>query len=166
MKLNSADPYAAAVKDIFLADHLTLAVAESVTCGHLQAAFSHIEDTTQFFQGGITAYNLGQKARLLRVEPIAAERSNCVSEAVAVQMARAAARLFLADVGVGITGYASEVPELGIRSLFAHFAVVKHGRVLLCDTITAPKKEPAEVQQQYCIELLKRMADVLKKGSI
>ena len=48
----------------------TLAIAESVTAGVLQFALASITDASQFFQGGITAYNLGQKCRHLLVEPI------------------------------------------------------------------------------------------------
>ena len=47
----------------------TIAVAESVTAGNLQAVFSLAKDATAFFQGGITAYNIGQKCRHLLVEP-------------------------------------------------------------------------------------------------
>lgn len=37
----------------------TLAVVESVTAGSLQAAFSLAENATEFFQGGLTVYNIG-----------------------------------------------------------------------------------------------------------
>jgi len=57
------------IKDYMLQHFETLAVAESVTSGHLQAAFSSADQATNFFQGGITAYNVGQKARQLCYKP-------------------------------------------------------------------------------------------------
>ena len=65
----------------------TIAVAESVTSGLLQAAFSQAEDASAFYQGGITAYNLGQKYRHLKVEPIYADNCYCVSQKVSNEMA-------------------------------------------------------------------------------
>jgi nicotinamide-nucleotide amidase len=45
----------------------TIAVAESVTSGNIQAVLSLAKDATAFFQGGITVYNIGQKCRHLLV---------------------------------------------------------------------------------------------------
>lgn len=46
----------------------SVAVAESATGGLLQTAFSNATGASLFFQGGITAYNIGQKCRHLLVE--------------------------------------------------------------------------------------------------
>jgi len=75
----------------------TLAVAESETAGCLQTAFSLSEGDTGNFQGGITAYNLGQKCRHLNIEPIHALSCNCVSEMVSQQMAINVSKLFVSD---------------------------------------------------------------------
>ncbi|HEY2725901.1 MAG TPA: CinA family protein, partial [Parafilimonas sp.] len=48
----------------------SIAAAESVTGGLLQAAFSNAKAASFFFQGGITTYNIGQKCRHLLVEPL------------------------------------------------------------------------------------------------
>ena len=71
----------------------TIAVAESVTSGHLQAALSLAPDASRFFQGGITAYNVGQKYRHLPVEPTHALQCNAVSEKVSADMAQGVCRL-------------------------------------------------------------------------
>src|SRR5688572_33040104 len=107
------------VRDILLKRKQTVSVAESVTAGHLQVAFSLAENAMDFFQGGITVYNLGQKTRHLGVNPIHGIECNCVSEQIAVQMARQVNQLFLSDWGLAITGYASPVPEENITELFA-----------------------------------------------
>lgn len=45
-----------------------LSIAESVTSGLLQPAFSQIPQAEQFYKGGLTAYNLEQKVNLLNID--------------------------------------------------------------------------------------------------
>ena len=119
------------IKEHLISRNQTVAVAESVTSGHVQAALSLAEDARRFYQGGITAYNLGQKSRHLLVEPIHAQENNCVSQAVAQQMALEVARMFSATYGLSVTGYATEVPERNIHHPFAYFSIAAEGRIIL-----------------------------------
>ncbi len=118
----------------------TLAVAESLTGGTLQARITAISGASNFFLGGLTAYTLEQKVRHLRVDRAAAEKVNCVSVEVADQMATGVCGLFGADVGVATTGYAEPSPEQNAPVPFAWWAVairdgtagafaIRHGRV-------------------------------------
>ncbi len=59
-----------AIREKLIDSQRTIAVAESVTAGLVQGAFSQAEDPRLFFQGGITACNVAQKCRHLCVEPI------------------------------------------------------------------------------------------------
>ncbi len=95
------------------APRLTLAVAESVTCGRVQARIGEISGASEFFLGGLTAYALEAKARHLGVERAMAAACDGVSAEVVAQMARGAAALFGADVGVATTGYAEPIKEGG-----------------------------------------------------
>ena len=128
------------VKDLMLQEpKLTLAVAESMSCGWLQARVGGISGASSFFLGGITAYTLDQKVRHLQVDRVAARRVKCVSAAVAEQMARGACALFKSDVGLATTGYAESSPDDGVADPFAwwalahrcrgKFVTVRHGRV-------------------------------------
>lgn len=101
----------------------TLAVAESLTSGRLQAQVGAISGASTFFLGGLTAYTLEQKVKLLGVDRAEAEVVNCVSARVAEQMARGACVLFGADVGVATTGYAEPAPDQGVAAPFAWWAV-------------------------------------------
>jgi nicotinamide-nucleotide amidase len=104
---------------------LTLAVAESLTGGWLQARITAIEGASEFFLGGITAYALEQKVRHLHVGRARAEAVNSVSEAVAREMARGACDLFRAKVGVATTGYAQASGPQGVKVPFAWWAVAR-----------------------------------------
>lgn len=118
----------------------TLAVAESLTCGRLQAKIGEISGASDFFLGGITAYSLEQKVKHLGVVRAIAAPVNSVSAEVAEQMARGACELFGADVGAATTGYAEPSPANGVAAPFAWWAIavrdgqggdfrLRHGRV-------------------------------------
>ncbi len=92
---------------------LTLAVAESMTGGRVQALITAEAGASEFFLGGITAYTLAQKVRHLGVGRHAAEAVDCVSAEIARQMARGACALFEADIAVATTGYAEPAPVRG-----------------------------------------------------
>src|SRR5688500_10162567 len=139
---NEYDPLLNHIKTILLEKKQTVAVAESVTAGHLQVMLSLAENAQEFFQGGITTYNLGQKSRHLHVDPIHAISCNCVSERVAAQMANHVASLFMSDWGIAITGYASPVPEKNIQQLFACYAFYFRGVKMAVQTITAENNAP------------------------
>lgn len=126
---------------------ISVAVAESVTSGLIQTAFSLATDARLFFQGGLTAYNLGIKTKLLNVEPISAELNNCVSADVSRNMAHNVKLNFLADVGMGITGYASSVPELGIKRAQA-FLCISRGE-FICEKHIQGSGEDAYANQLF-----------------
>jgi PncC family amidohydrolase len=151
------------VGNALLKRHHTIAVAESVTSGHLQAALSLADRAMDFFQGGITDYNLGQKSRHLGIDPIHALSCNCVSLRTAAQMALGACNLFSSDWGIGITGYAAPVPELNIKSLFAFYAIAFQGKIIQSRKITAPVITPVEVQLQYANVVVKNLATAINK---
>ena len=154
----------ARIKDQLMIHQQTLAVAESVTSGHLQVAFASAEMASRFFQGGITTYNLGQKSRHLNVEPIHAEASNCVSEKVAAEMALNVTALFSSDWGIGITGYAAPVPECDIQELFAYYAISYRGKLMDQKFISAKTDEPIKVQIFYANEILVAFDNLIMKS--
>lgn len=139
----------------------TLAVAESVTSGNIQALLSLAEDATRFFQGGVVAYNLGQKTRQLDIDPIVAQDANCVSQRIADNLALHVAQRFCADWGIAITGYAAPIPELGIEKLFAFYTVARKGKVVLSKKLSCRNLGIARVQQFYTRQILHDFNDFL-----
>ncbi|TDH29130.1 nicotinamide-nucleotide amidohydrolase family protein [Segetibacter sp. 3557_3] len=154
---NSADQIGA-----YLKEHvLTIAVAESVTSGHLQAAMSLGMDASQYFQGGLTAYNVGQKCRHLNVEPIHAQKVNSVDETVARKLAVEVSKLFLSDYGIGITGYASIVPECEEEGLHAFFALSFRYEVVLEKQITSSRPDGFETQVDFANQVIAEVSQFL-----
>lgn len=150
------------IKSRLLAMSATISVAESVTSGHLQVAFSQAKDASKFYQGGITAYNAGQKTRHLNVEPVCALKTNCVDQQVANQMAKNANRLFLSDYAIGITGYAATMREEGINTLHAYLAIAKGNDIVVQAKIMGDAtKDSFDVQLDYTMEALKHLDKIL-----
>ncbi len=130
---------------------LTLAAAESLTCGHVQARLGAISGASNFLLGGITAYSLAQKVRHLGVDRAAARRVNCVSAGVAGQMAQGACRLFGSDLAVATTGYAEPSPADDVADPFAWWAIAQRaarGRVVVVRTgrVECPGASRADAQ--------------------
>lgn len=150
---------------ILIARQQTIAVAESVTAGHLQTSLSLAEKAMEFFQGGITVYNLGQKTKHLGIEPIHAIANNCVSERIANKMAGNVTTVFNSDWGIGITGYASPVPEKNIEELFACFAICFQNKITTSQTIKAEKGTPLAVRLFYNQHILHELLIQLKTAS-
>jgi PncC family amidohydrolase len=151
------------IGNILIERQQTIAVAESVTSGHVQVALSAAGDASKFYQGGITAYNLGQKSRHLHVEPIHALACNCVSEQVAYEMALEVCKMFNSDWGMAITGYASKVPESN-NELYAYYAITYSENIMQSGRLEAPDGKPPEIQLYYTWELLKYLEKILKKN--
>ena len=103
----------------------TLAVAESLTSGNLQARVGAISGASHFFCGGVTAYTLAAKVELLGVDRAEAEACDCVSESVARQMARGVVERFAANMGVATTGYAEPYAEQDVIVPFAWWAIAE-----------------------------------------
>lgn len=80
-------------------------MAESVTGGNIQALLASVPMAVDFYQGGITTYNVGQKVKHLGVEPIHAIKCNSVSGKVAKELAIGAIKLFKSDFAIAVTGY-------------------------------------------------------------
>lgn len=135
---------------------LSVAVAESVTSGLLQCAFSNIPDASGFFQGGITTYNIGQKCRHLLVEPLHAIACDSVSEKVAQDLAMNVCTLFTSNYGIGIVGYAARVPEKGVRSLYSFFAIAFDGKIVQTGKIETDAEEGFPAQQYYTETVLRK----------
>ena len=104
---------------------LTLAVAESMTCGWLQARIGAVPGASEFFLGGLTAYELDQKVRHLGVDRVHAASVNAVSATVAAQMAIGGCAFFKSDLALSTTGYAEPWPAQNVSVPFAFWALAQ-----------------------------------------
>ena len=149
------------IRQYLLKNNETIAVAESATSGLLQLALGNATNASEFYQGGITTYNIGQKCRHLLINPIKAESCNCVSENIAGEMALNVCHLFKSDWGLSSTGYTSPVPESD-NKLFLFWAVTYKNEIVLQKKIEAKEGDPLKVQLFYINHLLDNFASYLQ----
>lgn len=158
---------AAEIKSLILRrPKLTLAAAESLTAGHVQARLASVSGSSEYFLGGVTAYALDQKVKLLGVNRAHAQRVDCVSQRVAVEMAAGACQLFGADLAVATTGYAEPAPKRQVRTPQAWWALChRHGgaAVILSGLIEVPGADRVTVQERVAEVVLVELAKYLRE---
>lgn len=148
------------IKGKLIAEKQKLAVAESVTAGFLQGAMASAELALQFFEGGITTYNINQKSRHLKIDRKKAEECNCVSEHTVNEMAIGVCELFGTDWGIAVSGYATPVPESN-HKLYAYFSVCYQGKVILTEKMDLINQKAEEAQLKYVDIITEKFAELL-----
>lgn len=108
---------------------LTVALAESLTGGLVSAALTDVPGSSAVVRGGVVAYPVDVKARLLDVDDALLAAGGAVQGEVAAQMALGCAALLGADCGVGTTGVAGPGPADGHPAGTVHVAVSLAGTV-------------------------------------
>ncbi|CAI8791591.1 CinA family protein [Chryseobacterium sp. IT-36CA2] len=131
----------------------SISVAESVTSGCLQLAFSQMPNASMFYKGGITTYSLSEKVRLLKVNRHEAEECDCVSENIAETMAMNVARLFESDWSIATTGYCTPIRNSGYK-IFAYFSFSYKGEIILTKKLELHPKTQALNAQLYYTEFI------------
>jgi len=135
-------------------NQLSLGVAESVTAGYLQFVLSQMPNAMHIFNGGITAYNIGQKVKHLGLDYVHGINCNCVSRATAESMAMNVCTLLNSKIGIAITGYASPVPEEGITELHAYMAIAINGTISHTHKLHSKETSAAEAQKDYVQQVI------------
>jgi nicotinamide-nucleotide amidase len=131
----------------------TISIAESVTSGCLQLAFSQMPNASMFYKGGMTAYTLPEKVRLLNVNRQEAEECDCVSENIAETMALNVARLYESDWSIATTGYFTPIRNSGYK-IFAYFSFSYKNEIILTKKLELHPKTQALNAQLYYTEFI------------
>lgn len=118
--------------DALAARSLTLAVAESLTGGLVQAALVDVPGASRVFRGGVVAYASDVKVSVLGVAESLLAARGPVDPLVARQMARGVAGLLGADLGLATTGVAGPGPQHGFGpgTVFVAAVLGEHERVV------------------------------------
>lgn len=145
----------------------TVAAAESLTSGHVQALIGSVSGASNYFRGGITAYSLEQKATHLTVDRAEARAVNCVSGKIAEQMARGVAQKFGTTWGVATTGYAEPSPADGVAAPFAwlgFYGLIAGNEILFSKRFECEAMSRVDVQQRVAQEAVRQLVDCVRKA--
>ena len=138
----------------------TVATAESITAGHVQAMLASVSGASDVFLGGITAYRRAAKVELLEVDDDLALRTNCIDEAIAQQLALGALKRFHSDYALATCGYA----EVETGAPFAYIAVVAAPSKLLFSARVELYGNRVEAQQEAARAVLDQFLTLLSEG--
>ncbi|MBD0373724.1 MAG: CinA family protein [Pyrinomonadaceae bacterium] len=158
-----------ALKKIMDDQRLTLAVAESLTTGNIQAMIGATSGASTFYRGGLTAYNIDQKVEHLNVERDHAAAVNCVSQRVAIEMAKGVSLSFNCDIGIGTTGYAESSTEQNVSAPHAYFAIwrrngeTSQGAVVAQDFVEGKDLSRVEMQHHVAEVALNALLQYLEE---
>ena len=86
--------------------HLSVAVAESCTGGNIARMITSVPGSSDYFKGGIVAYDNDVKMNLLGVDRKTIEKHGAVSKPVVMQMAVAVRKRLNADYAIATSGIA------------------------------------------------------------
>ncbi|OUM44371.1 CinA family protein [Arthrobacter sedimenti] len=105
----------AASEVVALAAHLgvTVATAESLTAGLVASSIAGVPGASAVLRGGVVAYQLEVKQKLLGVDADLLAAAGAVDPRVAAAMADGARAAFSADIGLATTGVAGPSPHGG-----------------------------------------------------
>lgn len=85
---------------------LTLGIGESCTGGLLSHKITNVSGSSEYFRGGVIAYNNDIKEQVLAVSEETLKKFGAVSGETAIAMARGVRKNLGCDIGIAITGIA------------------------------------------------------------
>ena len=131
----------------------TISIVESATSGCLQLAFSQMPNASLFYKGGMTAYTLSEKVRLLNIDRTEAEECDGVSANIAEMMAVNVAQLFRSDWSIAATGYCTPIRNSGYK-IFVYFSFAYRGEIVFTKKLELHPKTLALDAQLYYTEFI------------
>lgn len=143
--------------------NLTLALAESITCGLASHQLNIVKGTSDVFMGSIVCYNESVKKKLLKIDPALIKKYTAESREVTDQLVKNLGKLFEADVYGAITGLAtsdgSETKNKPVGTVFIS--------ILFRGKLTHQKikfhGQPLEIKKKACKQLYKMIISEIKK---
>jgi PncC family amidohydrolase len=134
---------------------LTVAFAESVTCGLATHQLNISEGTSEVLMGSIVCYNEKVKIDLLQVDPSLIKKYTAESQEVTDALVNNLPRLIEADIYGAITGLCvpggSETEEKPVGTVF--FSVLHNGKLIRRRKVF--EGSPLKIKEEACEELYK-----------
>jgi PncC family amidohydrolase len=142
---------------------LTVAFAESVTCGLASHQLNITTGTSKVFMGSIVCYNEKVKIDLLNVKPSLIKKYTAESQEVTDALVKNLPQLIAADIFVAITGLdadgGSESPEKPVGTVF--FSYLHKGKIVRRRKIF--KGTPMAIKKNACEEVYNLILEELEK---
>jgi len=143
---------------------LSIAFAESMTCGMAAMKLGNVSGTSAVLEGGIVCYDPKVKTGLLKIPQRMIEKYTAESQQVTDALAKNLSRIIKSEVSVAITGLAapggSESKQKPVGTVF--ISVFMNGKVY-----RERKKfngSPLTIKEKACSQLFSFTVKILKKS--
>lgn len=148
---------------ILIEKKLTVAFAESVTCGLACNELNSTPGTSKVLMGGIVCYNEKVKINLLNVKASLIKKYTAESQEATDAIAKNLQQLIDADIYVGITGLdadgGSESPEKPVGTVF--FSMYYKGKIFRRRKLF--KGPPLQIKKSACEEAYNIILEEVQK---
>lgn len=134
-----------------------VAVAESLTAGRVSSMLGRGKAASEWYRGGVVAYDADVKFRVLGVTPGPVVTDRCARE-----MAEGVRRLLRADIALGITGVGGPGPDEDCPAGTVHLAVATEGTTRSLQACLPG--DPSEVVAEATRLCLQEIARELSEG--
>ena len=159
-----------ALVKLFLQYKLTLALAESCTCGLVAAQLAPAEGVSDVLLGSVVTYHASAKEKLLGVSPETIELYSAESQQTTNEMALGLHRhLPEASVCVAVTGLCgpgpSATPDKPVGTIFVTILLDKHAhefRTQVKGDANSMRQQAADYIYQQLTELINRLQPMAK----
>lgn len=142
---------------------LTLALAESMTCGLMAHQLCNVRGTSEVLKGSIVCYQEEVKKTLCKVPPALLKRFTAESQEVTDALAKQLPALFNADIYLAVTGLAapggSEGPDKPVGTVF--LSVLYQNK--LHQKRLVLKGTPLEIRKQACLAAYAMLCNIIEE---
>jgi PncC family amidohydrolase len=150
------------INEYFMYSSETISIAESVTGGLLQLAFSEMPNSKLFYKGGITVHTPEKIVNLLKVDVAEIKNCNCVSSFVAETMGRHACNLFESQWCIATSGYCV-LERSSSYEIYAYYSISYLGKVVFSDRLESSEKlDSLAIKLYYTQEILGKFLGQIK----
>jgi nicotinamide-nucleotide amidase len=145
---------------------LTLALAESATCGLAASKLATCKGTSEILKGAIICYSPEVKNKILGVPKKMLERYTPESMEVTEKLAKNLSKLFDADIYAAITGLAAEGgSETKEKPVGTVFLCIKYENKMIKERKVF-KGSPLQIRTKACIALFELIVKEIVKKEI
>jgi nicotinamide-nucleotide amidase len=141
--------------------NLTLALAESITCGLAAHKLSTCQGTSEVLKGSIVCYSEDVKKKLMGVSKKTIDQYSCESSQVTKQLVLQLKKLIKANIHASLTGLASdggsETKDKPVGTVF--FCVSYRNRIFQERKLF--RGSPTQIKEKACLELYNFINDIV-----
>jgi nicotinamide-nucleotide amidase len=143
--------------------NLTLAIAESMTCGMATDKLSGVKGISDVLRGSVVCYTPEVKIKLMGIKKSMIDRYTCESMEVTTELARKLSKLMPADIYAAITGLASPGgSETKRKPVGTVFLCVQYKKKVYKQKKVF-KGSPIKIKRQTCHALYDFISHIVKK---